>query len=165
MNSLSVFRWRTSVRSVNHYAQSTLLTQVRLFGLSQEPDVRSSILYHDVQHHFWSLQSPAYGKVSAATALSANSHRPLVAFTAEIRSSLDSGTRSRIAIGDLVGKTHRVVSAGPGNDCCAKWSPDGNNLAFLSDRRHGGINQLFLLRVDDLDEVVAAPELPGSIEI
>jgi dipeptidyl aminopeptidase/acylaminoacyl peptidase len=164
MNSLYLFRWPASARAVNQYARSTHLTQVRFFGLYQQPDVRSSTLYHNVKHHFWSMQSPAYGKVSAATALSANSHRPLVAFTAEIRSSPDSGTRSRIAISDLVRKTYRVVSEGPGNDCCAKWSPDGHSLAFLSDRRHKGINELFLLRVDDLSEVVATSELPGSAE-
>ncbi len=49
--------------------------------------------------------------------------------------------RSRIMLAGAAGE--RELSAGTGRDSAPRWSPDGQSLAFLSDR--GGKNQLYLL--------------------
>ncbi|MFO7271682.1 MAG: S9 family peptidase [Sphaerobacter thermophilus] len=54
--------------------------------------------------------------------------------------------RSRIWLVDVAGGEPRQVSQGPGTDDLPRWSPDGETLAFRSDRKKRGTGQLYLLR-------------------
>jgi Tol biopolymer transport system component len=42
----------------------------------------------------------------------------------------------------------RQLTSGSANDTCPRWSPDGRELAFLSDRDKRGRSQLHLMRLD-----------------
>jgi serine/threonine-protein kinase len=59
----------------------------------------------------------------------------------------------------------RLTSA-PGQDWCPVWTPDGQHLAFASDR-HGGISNLYWIRADGAGDAVRLTESkqqqsPGS---
>jgi dipeptidyl aminopeptidase/acylaminoacyl peptidase len=53
--------------------------------------------------------------------------------------------RSNVWIVDVAGGEPRQLTAGPRTDSLPRWSPDGNWLAFLSDRLKDGERQIFLL--------------------
>jgi dipeptidyl aminopeptidase/acylaminoacyl peptidase len=57
----------------------------------------------------------------------------------------------------------RRITHGPGLDACPRWSPDGQQLAFASDRHHCGLLSLYLLG-SDLGEAVPIGSVTGSVE-
>src|SRR5207245_1383599 len=56
-----------------------------------------------------------------------------------------SALRTRICSTDLASGYTRVLTFGPNIDRSPKFSPDGQRVAFLSDRAHLGDFQLYLL--------------------
>src|SRR5262249_28031638 len=53
--------------------------------------------------------------------------------------------KSTIWIVETSGGEPRQLTAGPRTDSLPRWSPDGSQLAFLSDRLKDGQRQVFLL--------------------
>lgn len=68
---------------------------------------------------------------------------------------------SRVWIADADGDA-REATRGPGSDSLPRWSPDGRQLAFASDRDHAGLMGLHLL--DFRGEARTVGDLPGSVE-
>ncbi len=57
-----------------------------------------------------------------------------------------------------------ALTSGGGSARWGRFSPDGERLAFLSDRGHNGVFQPYLLDRDGLGEAVPVPEVPGTVE-
>lgn len=75
---------------------------------------------------------------------------------------------------ELVGMPRTVIYTVTDGECAAltcdtgsarwaRFSPDGDRLAFLADRAEAGVLQLYLLD-GDLREAVAAPSVEGTVE-
>lgn len=56
----------------------------------------------------------------------------------------------------------RQITTGTANDTHPRWSPDGTELAFLSDRKDRGKNQVQILRLDG-GEAQPVTDQPGGI--
>lgn len=128
-----------------------------------QPDVRDTPLYADLADLYRRLNEP-FGRITAATELSASPDGTRVAFTGMRRDAVDKDPVSRVCVADVGTGEVEEVTAGPNDDREPVWSPDGATIAFLSDRRHEGRFGLFLLEARRLGEAWAAPEVDGSIE-
>lgn len=128
-----------------------------------DADVRDTPLYRAVTDLVRSLNEP-FGTVATAADLSASPDGTRAAFTGTRRDSVETDPVSRVCVVDLAGGTVEEVTNGPNDDRAPAWSPDGETIAFLSDRRHRGRNGVYLLRRGHLGEAQAAPEVDGSVE-
>lgn len=70
--------------------------------------------------------------------------------------------RSSIWIVDVSGGDPRQLTAGPRTDSLPRWSPDGDRLAFLSDRLQDGQRQVFLMSSDG-GEALPLSDIRGAI--
>jgi Tol biopolymer transport system component len=71
-----------------------------------------------------------------------------------------------IYVMDADGKHQTRLTDDAGDDVSAKWSPQGNRIAFLSDRRGGG-SEIFLMNADGSDQCPlrdVAPVRPFTFE-
>lgn len=153
-----------------HYPPSIEPRHVGLVFFSQQTYIRrsESSVRREVQEHFTQLYSPSFGKLSAASEPSANSKSSLIAFTGSIRKSLDGGALARIyAANYATGDCNMVTQGAGGNtgdDKCPKWSPDGQQLAFLSDRSERDVFQVYVLDETRMAEAIPIGPVPGNVE-
>jgi dipeptidyl aminopeptidase/acylaminoacyl peptidase len=70
--------------------------------------------------------------------------------------------KSTIWIVPTGGGEARRLTSGPRTDSLPRWSPDGSQLAFLSDRLKDGQRQVFVLGLDG-GEAVPLTDISGSI--
>lgn len=124
-------------------------------------DIRDSDAYRDVEAFFRRWLEPGFGRVTGVAEPSLRPDGRAVAVTGTILEKLEGLGSTRIAVADGDGLC--VLTGGPGNDRCPRWSPDGSTLAFLSDRGEEGVFGLYLLR-DGLGEAVATPRVDGTVE-
>src|SRR5205807_685911 len=107
---------------------------------------------------------PGFGRITGAEHLAPSPDERVIAFTGSMMEKLEGTPTTRICLADVETGDLSQVSAGPNDDSLPRWSPDGSRLAFLSDRKQRGSNQLYLLDRERIGEAVAMPEVEGSIE-
>ncbi|RDW91609.1 hypothetical protein BP5796_02774 [Coleophoma crateriformis] len=126
-------------------------------------DLRSTPLWQKVDALLQEVHDPSIGKISGAHDIASSPDGQQIAFagTVGIAKWREESAPSRICVLSLLtapgGEQARhveVITAGPLTDRLPKWSPDGQMLAFLSDRAQSGIFQLYGLRVGRLGEAV-----------
>ena len=125
--------------------------------LSQLPDLRDTPLYGEVREFYTALHAPGGNRITDAAEIDpARDGR--IAFTGTIFSDLASAPRTRIGVLSP-GRSLTVLPNVSGNDRVPKFSPDGQWLAYLSDRGSAGNFQLFLNRLDG-----SAPEAAATVD-
>lgn len=104
---------------------------------------------------------PALGRIVAATDPRACPASGRVAFTGSRLDAVVGPPVSRV----VVVADGRLVDVGPvdGSTRAPRWSPDGSRLAFTTDRRLRGANQIAWVDAD-LDDVSEGPVVDGAIE-
>src|SRR6185437_7323064 len=108
-------------------------------------DARATELYREAETMYARLRRPGTGYISdAAEAHSAPDGRSAV-FAGTIVAALAGAPPTRICSVDLTSGEIRVLTFGPNTDRSPRFSPDGGQIAFLSDRHAAGDWQLFLL--------------------
>ncbi len=108
-----------------------------------ERDIRGTALHGQVEAMFRALHQPGTGVISDAAEISTNGTQGVFAGT--LVESLNGEAPTRICLTEFsTGDTH-VLSFGPNVDRMPKFSADGRQIAFLSDRRGEGNFQLYLL--------------------
>ncbi len=127
-------------------------------------DLTKTPRYREVEEHFRQALGPAFGHISGAADPDPAPDGGRIAFTGSRFDALEGQPTTRICVADVAGGTFEEVTGGPNNDRLPRWSPNGTRLAFLSDRREEGKNQLYLLHGGRVGEAVAAPTVPGTIE-
>ncbi|MHB8815173.1 MAG: prolyl oligopeptidase family serine peptidase [Steroidobacteraceae bacterium] len=123
-------------------------------------DIRDSALYRETESLYRTFRRPGSGLIADAAEISAHGSRAV--FTGTM---VDSGNEaaSRICVTDLTNGDTRVLTFGPNTDRTPKLSPDGGQIAFLSDRRQSGDFQLYLLDAES-GECRATPPVDGWVE-
>ncbi len=124
-------------------------------------DIRQSKAFRRAEDYYRQCMEPGFGSVTEAMEPSVRPDGAAVAVTGTVYEKLEGSGHTRIAVADDQGLS--VVTGGPGNDKCPRWSPDGQVLAFLSDRNETGVFGLYLLR-PETGEVVTTPFVDGTVE-
>ena len=106
-------------------------------------DIRESPLYKEAESVSLTLLRPGTGSICDASEVCANGSQ--AAFSGTLVESLSGVPATRICLTDLFTGNTRVLTFGPNIDRSPKFSPDGTQIAFLSDRRLAGDFQLYLL--------------------
>jgi dipeptidyl aminopeptidase/acylaminoacyl peptidase len=127
-------------------------------------DLRQSERYREIEEHFRRALEPGFGRVTGAVDLDVSPDGRRVAFTGTGLQALEGGPRGRICVLDLETGELDEVTAGPNDDRLPRWSPDGDRIAFLSDRKHAGRMQAYLLDAGRVGEAVALPEVDATLE-
>jgi dipeptidyl aminopeptidase/acylaminoacyl peptidase len=110
-----------------------------------DTDIRRTALYQEVEASFRSLRQPGTGLISDAADLNVAPTGDRAVFTGTLMDSLEATPPTRICQVDLVSGKTRVLTFGPNMDRMPKYSADGKQIAFLSDRHKAGDFQLYLL--------------------
>lgn len=110
-------------------------------------DIRSTSLYREVEASFTQLRRPGSGELSDAAEIHASPDGARAVFIGTLVDRLEGTPPTRICLADLRSGDMRVLSAGPHTDRLPKFSPDGTQVAFLSDRHQPGDFQLHFIDV------------------
>jgi dipeptidyl aminopeptidase/acylaminoacyl peptidase len=106
-------------------------------------DIRETGVYREAAALYQALRQPGTGLISDAVDVSSNGSQAVFAGT--IVEALNGAPPTRICSTDLASGDTRVLTFGPNVDRLPKFSPDGRQVAFLSDRHQAGDFQLYLL--------------------
>jgi dipeptidyl aminopeptidase/acylaminoacyl peptidase len=106
-------------------------------------DIRETGFYREAAALYQALRQPGTGLISDAMEVSSNGSQ--VVFAGTIVEALHGAPPTRICLMDLASGDTRVLTFGPNVDRLPKFSPDGRQVAFLSDRHQPGDFQLYLL--------------------
>jgi dipeptidyl aminopeptidase/acylaminoacyl peptidase len=110
-----------------------------------ERDLRQTALYCEAEALYKTLHQPGSGQISDASELHVAPDGSHAAFSGCLVDKLEGTPPTRICQIDMVTGDVRVLTFGPNTDRLPKYSPDGRQIAFLSDRRVTGDFQLYLL--------------------
>lgn len=120
------------------------------------------LLADRVVTHFQRMYRPGEELFHAVIAASESPRDGAIAFAGPIYQAGGGFPLSRIGMVAPDG-AFRLLSTGDFSDSDPTWSPDGKQLAFLSDRGRGNGNfQVYLAYWDDLDHPKAGPTLEGE---
>jgi dipeptidyl aminopeptidase/acylaminoacyl peptidase len=108
-------------------------------------DLRGTPLYQEAENAYRALRQPGTGQITDAAEIHASPDGRFAVFTGTLMDTLESTPFTRICLTELeTGRTH-VATFGPRTDRLPKYSPEGQHIAFLSDRHQAGDFQLYLL--------------------
>lgn len=127
-------------------------------------DLTGTKLWLEVEKYFTDLHGPAMGQISHAKDISISPDGTRVAFTGSIWQSMVGVPSSRVCLVDISSESVKIVSRGPNDDKNPKWSRDGKELLFLSDRVSKSSFQLYRMNVDSTGEAQQITSLDGTIE-
>jgi dipeptidyl aminopeptidase/acylaminoacyl peptidase len=131
--------------------------------MTVDKDLRGTKTYAELERYASAWLKPGSGLVRDASQLSVSPDGRKVAFAGVTIEKLVGAPTTRICIADLDSGDVRVVSFGPDTDHFPKWSPDGKQIAFLSDRDAPGQFQPYLLDLDS-GAARALPRPEGWVE-
>ena len=114
---------------------------------SSRRDLRDSALYLKAESLYKTFLAPGTGRIVDASELHVAPDGRTAVFSATIVDRLDGDRPTRIGMIDLVSGEVRVLTSGPGVDRSPKFSPNGRQIAFLSDRQAPGDFQLYLFDI------------------
>ena len=126
-------------------------------------DIRGSAEYAVVARYADEWYRPATATIADAADIAVAPHARLLAFTGTIVDGPDKAPTTRVCIVDAFVGGLKAVTTGPNNDRLPKWCPQGECIAYLSDRDAPGHFQLYLL--DPHNMRTSRTEVPdGSVE-
>jgi dipeptidyl aminopeptidase/acylaminoacyl peptidase len=108
-------------------------------------DVRDTDLFSEALALYEGIHRPGTGQITDAAEVTVSSDGRRAVFAGTLFDALEGAPPTRICLTDLSTGATRVLTFGPNIDRLPKFSPDGRQIAFLSDRRKAGDFQLYLL--------------------
>src|SRR5882672_6514378 len=102
--------------------------------MTGQGDMRNSALYREVESFYAALHAPGRNCITDACDLSVTPDGRRAAFTGTIFTDLEHPPVTRIGVLALDTGEIDVRYGARGNDRLPRYSPDGQRLAFLSDR-------------------------------
>jgi dipeptidyl aminopeptidase/acylaminoacyl peptidase len=126
-------------------------------------DLRGTALYREAETLYRTLRQPGTGQISDASEIHASSDGSRAVFAGAFMDKLEGSPFTRICQVDFVSGETRVLTSGPNTDRLPKYSPDGSQIAFLSDRHRAGDAQLYLIDPSS-GAVRPTPRVDGWVE-
>lgn len=126
-------------------------------------DLRETPLYREAAELYQALWRPGTGQVGDAAEIHVSPDGKHAVFSGTLMDKLEGAASTRICRVNLSSGQLQVLTFGPNTDRWPKFSPDGRQIAFLSDRHRGGDFQLHLLD-SPTGAVRAASRVAGWIE-
>jgi dipeptidyl aminopeptidase/acylaminoacyl peptidase len=126
-------------------------------------DIRDSVEYKEAVELYKALRAPGTGQISSALEVHAAPDGRYAVFAGTVMDTFEGALPSRICRVDLSSGDTRVMTFGPNVDRLPKFSPDGQHVAFLSDRAREGNFQLYLLD-PDTGAARPTPSVEGWVE-
>ena len=132
-------------------------------GTAMRRDLRETDLYREIEARFARMLRPGSGTPSDLSDLSVSPDGARAAGICALVDALEGPVTTRLCLVDLEDGETRVASPGPNSDRLPRWSPDGRQIAYLSDRERA---YMFALHLYDpaTGEDRATPGLPGWAE-
>jgi dipeptidyl aminopeptidase/acylaminoacyl peptidase len=127
-------------------------------------DIRDSILYREIESYYRAIHEPGTGLISDAADVCVEPNGRRVVLTGTLYETLARQPATRLCIVDLADGELQQLQCPSNNDGTGRWSPDGQWLAFLSDRRNSGDYQLHLVAASAFLEVIETPQVEGVVE-
>lgn len=110
-----------------------------------QKDIRDTPLYGEAETLYRMLRQPGTGQICDASQVHVSPDGQRAVFAGTQMDSLEGVLKTRICQVDLDSGDTRVLTFGPNTDRLPKFSPDGRQIAFLSDRHKAGDFQLHFL--------------------
>jgi dipeptidyl aminopeptidase/acylaminoacyl peptidase len=129
-----------------------------------ERDLRETPLFKDVESFFRSVLEPGFGTATPAGDPSPSPDGRWLAFRGQRLDRLEGHALGRICLVAADGGGLRQITEGANDDSEPRWSPDGTQLSFRSDRAEKGRHQLYVLDSDLPAEARRLATLPGAVE-
>jgi dipeptidyl aminopeptidase/acylaminoacyl peptidase len=127
-----------------------------------QSDTRETALYREAEGLHRTFRQPGTGQISEATEVNVSPDGRVAVFSGTLMDRLEGTLSTRICQVNLTSGDVRVLTFGPNTDRLPKYSPDGRQIAFLSDRHKAGDFQLFLL--DQASGARSLPQVEGWVE-
>jgi dipeptidyl aminopeptidase/acylaminoacyl peptidase len=127
-------------------------------------DIRNTDLYREIEELFTSIYKPGSGLIVDGTDVTASLDGRYGAFTGSRLETIEGPLVNRVCLVDLETGELEQITHGPNSDRLPRWSPDGKQLAFLSDRAELGNFQLYILQASRFGEAMPAPTVDGTVE-
>ncbi len=126
-------------------------------------DIRETAVFREAETLHGRVRQPGTGQISDASEVHVSPSGEVAVFSGILFDALEGAPLSRICLVDLGTGYSRLISFGPNTDRLPKYSPQGDCVAFLSDRHKRGDFQLYLL--DPLSGAVSpTPHVEGWVE-
>ena len=126
-------------------------------------DIRQTDLYAEAERIFTDIWKPGSGQITDISDVRGSPDGTHAAFAGVVARELQGAPTTRIGEVNLGTGEVRVLTAGLHSDRLPKYSPDGYQLAFLSDRHRMGDFQLHIL--DRRTAVIrSTPSVDGWVE-
>lgn len=128
-----------------------------------ERDIRGDDLFREAEILCKTLRQPLSGRISDVAEIHASSTGRHAVFAGTLWGILEGAPPTRIFQIDLASGEVRALTFGPNTDRMPMYSPDGEQIAFISDRHRVGDFQLYLL--EPLQNACrATPSMKGWVE-
>ncbi len=127
-------------------------------------DIRQSPLFREIEEQIRRLAEPIVGAVIGGDDPQPSPDGTTVALTGSLLEQWDGNPVTRVYLMDAESGAIEDASSGPNSDRSPHWSPDGSQIAFLSDRTKKGQTQLYLARPGALAEAEAVTDVDGAVE-
>jgi len=131
--------------------------------LAAEKDIRKTALYAEIEAIARAWFRPGSGAISGIGDVAVSPDGRYATFSGPMLEKLEGLPTSRICLADLSSGDVQVLTFGPNIDRAARWSPDGQQIAFLSDRAGPGNFQLYLFDLKTR-EALGTPAVHGWVE-
>jgi dipeptidyl aminopeptidase/acylaminoacyl peptidase len=132
-------------------------------ALAADRDIRKFALYAEVEALARGWYRPGSGAIAGLGEVAASPDGRRAAFSGVMLEKLEGMPTTRICLADIASGDVRVLTFGPNTDRSPRWSPDGQQLAFLSDRAGPGNFQVHLVDLKTR-EVRALGAVDGWVE-
>lgn len=128
-----------------------------------QDDFRSHALFRNAEERTRAWLRPGTGEASTLSQLMASPDGRHAVAAAAVCERLEGVPSTRIALVDLGNGDVEILTHGPRSDSAPKWSPDGRQVAYLSDREQAHLNRLRILDIDSRADR-ATPAVDGFVE-